>query len=95
MNDLKITVQYQGQSFEFNYGSQVYIFHAGVYKDMDTKYSMDILLQYVSFVFNCYLSDSNRTPLGSLADFVADEWEEVKDMGRYELLDKFYAECDY
>lgn len=37
-----------------------------------------------------YLSDMNRTPLGALADFVAENRLRLKDMERKEILIEFY-----
>ena len=40
---------------------------------------------------DCYISDSNRTPLGALADYVADHWRKIRKKGRHEILDEFYS----
>jgi hypothetical protein len=91
MNDeIKFKATYKNKTYAFAYGSKAYIFHAGVYNGMDSKYGIKTLLQYVSLVHNCYLSDDNRTPLGAFADFVAEKWEKAKGLGKYELLDGFY-----
>lgn len=90
MDDIKVTVTYKNKDYKFDYGSQAYIFHTGIYNDMDKKYSVKQLLQYVALVNNCYLSDSNRTPLGELCDYVAKHWKRIKSMGRYDILDEFY-----
>ena len=92
MKDNKITFQinYKGKTYSFVYGSEVYIFHTGIYNDMDKKYGMETLLKYVWLVHNAYLSDSNRTPLGAFADYVAENWKKVKGLNRCDLLEKFY-----
>ncbi len=59
---------------------------------MDRRYGKRGLLQYVSLVQDCYLADSNRTPLGEFADYVARNWKYVKELGRYTILEKFYTE---
>lgn len=92
MGDLKFTVTYKGKIYEYAFGSQVYIFHAGVYNNMDKKYGKSALFEYIYLVHNAYLADNNRTPLGSFADYVARNWKRVKDLDRYELLEKFYME---
>ena len=94
MLDEKIEFQviYKGKTYTFAYGSQAYVFHTGIYNDMDTKYGIKTLLAYVELVHQCYLKDSNRTPLGSLADYIATNWRKVKKLGRYEILEKFYME---
>lgn len=92
MSDIKIQITYKDNTYAFEYGSQAYIFHTGIYNDIDSKYGIDILLEYTALVQECYLSDAYRTPLGELCDYVAENWIEIKDMGRYEILDKFYTE---
>lgn len=92
MYNMKFNAIYKGKTYTFDYGSEVYIFHTGVYNEMGKNHSIKDLLDYVALVHECYLSDSNRTPLGALADYVAEKWETVKSMDRYELLEKFYSE---
>lgn len=92
MNNIQFTVKYNGKTYSFDFGSQAYIFHTGIYNDMDKKYSKKALLQYTMLVQDCYLKDSNRTPLGAFADYVARNWKYVKELDRYEILEKFYRE---
>ena len=93
-NKISFQVMYGKQTYNFNYGSEAYIFHTGIYNDMDKKYSLKVLLEYVALTHECYLKDSNRTPLGALADYIATNWKDVKDFGRYDILDKFYLQYD-
>ena len=95
-DDAKIEFQviYKGKIYTFDYGSQAYIFHAGIYNDVDKKYSIKTLLSYVDLVHQCYLKDINRTPLGELADYIAVNWKKVKDLDRYNILEKFYMEAN-
>ena len=88
-DNIEFIVKYNGKTFAFGFGSEAFIFHTGIYNEME-KYGLKGLLNYVSLVHECYLSDSNRTPLGALADYVAGNWKNVKSMGKYELLEKFY-----
>ena len=92
MSDIRIQVTYKDKIYAFEYGSQAYIFHTGIYNEIDLNYGIDGLLEYTALVHECYLSDSNRTPLGEFCDYVAENWIEIKDMCRYEILDKFYTE---
>ncbi len=87
-----IQVTYKGKAYKFAFGSEAYIFHTALYNEMDVKYGEDILLEFVNLVQECYLDDDNRTPLGSLADFIAENWEDVKDLSRRRILDMFYEE---
>lgn len=92
--DIKVIVELDNkEQYEFNSGAEAYIFHTGMYHDMLNKYGIQEMLKYVSYVFDSYLADSNRTPLGDLSDYVADNWDSIKveQPSRYELLDDFYA----
>lgn len=93
MNETKLQfiVTYGKRTFTFAQGSKAYIFHTGVYNDIDKKYSIKSLLAYVSFVHDCYLADNNHTPLGALADFIAENWKKLKNKGRYDVLEEFYS----
>ena len=66
-NDFKISVSYRGKVYLFDYGSQAYIFHTGIYNDIPKKYGLKGLREYTNLVHNCYVEDSNRTPLGELS----------------------------
>lgn len=88
---LKIQVIYKNKTYNFEFGSQAYIFHTGLYKGMQ-KRGIKQLLKYVDFVHTCYLIDNNRTPLGALADYIADNWKQVKNQDHYSVLDEFYLQ---
>lgn len=88
--EFEVTVFFRGEPYSFEYGSQAYIFHAGLYNELHENYPMETLLRYTELVHSCYLSDDNHTPLGALADYVAEHWEEVKDKGEREILTGFY-----
>ena len=45
--ELKFTVTYGKHTFTFEQGSKAYIFHTGVYNDIDKKYGIKGLLEYV------------------------------------------------
>ena len=90
-NDVAVKVVHEGVEYEFQYGSQAYIFHTGIYNDIHERYGTKGLLEYVSVVHDCYLSDSNRTPLGALADYIAQHWRKIRKKGRHEILDEFYS----
>ena len=94
MDDIKIQITYRGKTYNFIYGSQAYIFHTGLYNDVQKKYGIKGLLEYVSLVNACYLKDSNRTPLGALSDYVATHFKKCKKLGREEILDLFYEQFD-
>ena len=89
--DVTVKVTHEGVEYEFHYGSEAYIFHTGIYNDIHEGYGIKGLLEYVSLVHDCYISDSNRTPLGALADYVAEHWRKIRKKGRHEILDEFYS----
>ena len=88
--ELKFIITYGKHTFEYQYGSQVYIFHTGIYNNIHKNYGIKGLQNYVAFVHECYLSDSNRTPLGALADYIAKHWKKIKNKERYDVLEEFY-----
>lgn len=92
MKNLKIQITYNGETYDFVSGTESYLFYIGLLNDMDERYGMEAVKEYVSLVNACYLKDSNDTPLGKLADYIADNWEEVKDKSRYDILENFYME---
>ena len=87
---MQIEIKYKDKTYTFSYGSEAYIFHTGVCNDIDKKYGLKALLEYVSLVHESYLRDDNRTPLGALADYAAENWKNVRRLSEYKLLDKFY-----
>lgn len=93
MNDIIFNVTYKGKTYAYKSGAQAHIFHCGVYAEIDEKYGIDTLLQYVGLVYDCYLSDSNNTNVTELADHIAKHWEQLKDSERFEILEKYYRGC--
>lgn len=87
---LKITIEYENQVFEYQDGYHAYIFDYAIENDFDKKYGFEELKRFVYRVGQCYLKDSNPTPLGALTDFMAENWESLKELSRYDILDKFY-----
>ena len=90
-NEFAVKVTYNGIEYPFEFGSQAYVFQTGLYNDIHEEYGIKGLLQYVSLVHDCYLSDNNRTPLGEFADFVATRWRKIRKKDRNEILDEFYS----
>lgn len=66
------------------------IFDYDINNDLDRKYGMKALKEYVALVYELYLSDNNDTPLGKLCDYIAQHWKKLQNKGRYEILDEFY-----
>ena len=93
--ELKFTIIYGNHTFAFQQGSKVFIFHVGIHNEIDKKYGIKGLLDYVSFVHDCYLADDNPTPLGTLADYIAQHWKKLKNKGRADVLNQFYSKEIY
>ena len=89
-NDFKISVTNRGRVYPFDYGSQAYIFHTGIYNDIPKNYGLKGLRDYTNLVHACYLDDSNRTPLGELADYVAQRWRRMRKKNTDDILAEFY-----
>ena len=50
-------------------------------------------VSFSAFALNdCYISDSNNTNLGSLADYIAKHWKSLQKADRYTILEKYYSE---
>ncbi len=89
-NDFYVTVHYEGKEYRFQYGSEAYIFHTGLYNSIHKKHGMKGLLRYTEIVHECYLKDDNCTPLGALADYVAKHWKAAKKARTRDILCAFY-----
>ena len=92
MDDITIEIKYKGKTYHYNSGAKAYIFHSGIYNNVHKQYGIKGLTEYVNLVFDCYIKDSNRTPLGELCDFIAIHFKKCKKSGRYEILDWFYEQ---
>ena len=79
-------VEQNNKRYEFESGAEVYIFDLGCFNGVPEER----IFKYVSFVHDLYLKDQNYTPLGKLADYVAENWEKIQDKTRYDILSDFY-----
>ncbi len=92
MKILTFHVNYNNQIYTYKSGAEVMIFDYGVNNEIDRKYSMKALKEYVALVYELYLSDSNDyTPLCNLCDYVARNWKKLKNKDKYDILDEFYS----
>ena len=51
---IKFEVKYNDKEYTFDYGSEVFIFHTGIYNNMDKKYGLEALLDYVALTHNSF-----------------------------------------
>ena len=91
---MKITIEYSNKIYNFEHGYETYIFCAAVNNEFD-KTHPDELKDFIFLVGECYLKDSNQTPLGALSDYIAENWDKIKHLSRYDILEKFYDQLDY
>lgn len=89
---MKIIVEYKNKSYEFTSSTYAYIFECAIENGFDKKHGIKSLIRFVNFVYDCYMKDSNATPLGHLTDYMAKNWKKIKDLDRYEILEKFYTQ---
>ena len=87
---LSFHVNYDNIVYTYKSGTEAMIFDYGIGNDIDRKYGMKALKEYVALVYELYLSDSNDTPLGTICDYVAKHWKKLKNKGRYDILEEFY-----
>ena len=83
-------MQYKNSTFNFASGVQTFIFEYGVENNIDEKYDIQTLIKYVYFIYQLYQKDDNPTPLGKLCDYIAENWENVENMSRSDVLQQFY-----
>lgn len=89
---MKITIEHENNIFVYEHGYQAYILDYALYHEIDKKYGIDGIRKFVFHVSECYLKDSNATPLGALTDYMAEHWEEIKELSKYDILTKFYSQ---
>ena len=87
----KFQAVFNGEIYPFRTGAHLYIFDCGLFWDMD-KYGIDEFQKYIEFVYNCYLEADDPIPLGSLSDYIAEQWDDIqaKDLTIYDVLEKFW-----
>lgn len=83
---MKITIEHNNKTYEFMSGVQAYIFDVGTLNGIPEEK----LLDFTEFVYWLYIKDQNPTPLGHLADYIAEHWEEVQGLDKWEILEGFY-----
>ena len=91
MDCVEITIKYNNAEYKFDSGIKAYIFHTGIYNEIDARYGIDALLEYVNKVYSCCISDCYSTNIGALADYIASDWKRVKNKSEYKILDRFYT----
>ncbi len=84
---MKITIEHNGKTYEFNGGVQAYIFDVGTLNGVPEEK----LLEYIEFVYWLYIKDDRPTPLGYLADYIAENWDKgVMYLDKWTILEEFY-----
>ena len=83
---MEIIVKHNGKAYNFENGSEVFIFDIGTCHNMKDNQ----LIAYVSLVHECYLKDESDIPLGKFSDYVAINWDRLKDLSPRTILCDFY-----
>ena len=83
---MEITVNHNGKTYNFENGSEVFIFDIGTYHEIADNQ----LISYVSLVYECYLKDENDLPFGKFCDYVAMNWDRLKHLSPRTILSDFY-----
>lgn len=89
MKNLSFHVNYDNKVYTYNSGAEAMIFDYGINNEIDRKYGIKALEEYVALAYKLYLTDDNPTPLGTLCDYVAQHWKKLKAKNKYEILDDF------
>lgn len=87
---MKFTTKYKGMDYTFNDGCEAFIFDCAMCNEFDKEHDEHEVDELIYLVYRCWLKDCNNAAVDKLTDFMCDHFEKVKDMGCYEILDKFY-----
>lgn len=90
MKPVTFHVNYDNKVYTYKSDTEAMIMDYGILNELDRKYGIDALNEYVALIYELYLSDDNPTPLGTLCDYVAKHWKKVRNKDRYDILDEFY-----
>lgn len=90
MKNISFHVNYDNEVYTYQSGTESMISYYGALNNMDRKYGLRGLKEYVALVYDLYIKDSNDTPLGRLCDYVARHWKKLKNKGKYDILEEFY-----
>lgn len=88
MNEIKIEITYNGQSFIFDDGLKAYIFHLGIVDGMLNDFGFEGLMEYVEKVYDVAKYPST-TWVEDVAEFIAENWEKLKDSCTSRIFDRF------
>ena len=83
---MNIQVTHDGKTYNFENGSEAFIFDIGTCHEMRDNH----LIAFVSLVHECYLKDESDIPLGKFSDYVAMNWDRLKDLSPRTILCDFY-----
>ena len=92
MQKVKFIAMVDNTYFEFDSGSKCLILDYSLLNCFAYDRNWDEILEYVELVNQIYLKDDNATPLAELAEYVAENWDEIhdNDYTRREILNNFY-----
>ncbi len=77
MEDIKITITYQGRDFTFDNGLKAYIFYLAIQYGMYLEFDFEEVLKYVEKTYDVVRYPTS-TWVEDVAEFVAANWEKMR-----------------
>lgn len=87
---MKFTTKYKGKEYSFNDGLEAFVFDCAICNEFDRTHDDNDLYELIYLVYRCWLKDDNDISVDKLTDFLCKRFDDIKDCGCYEILDKFY-----
>ena len=85
---------FNNKKYYFTQASEVAIFSNIIDTEFAEQYNEYELLKFISLVNECYLADTNETNIYDLTEYMAENWNTVKNKSRYDILDNFYGSVE-
>ena len=92
---MKITVELNNKKYYFTQASEVAILSSATDTGFAELHNEDELLQFISIVNECFLADANETNIYALTEYMAENWDTVKNKSKYVILDTFYESKNF
>ena len=82
---------YRGKPYHFNSGQEALLFQKGIEYDVQKKYGMKGLREYVSLTYECYKAYYDQyPPIEHLGWFIAYHFSAFRTMDSEDILNDFY-----
>ena len=91
MDKYDIQIKYNGKTYRFTSGQEALLFQNGIEYDVQKKYGMKGLREYVALAYECYQKyDDLYSPIEHLGWFIARHFSAFKTMDSEDILNNFY-----